>query len=124
MDKKILGKQYERELRENASATEKQFKRLLSSMKRKYKLKCKVNFQKGWYKDDAFYISDFYFPQTKCTVELDGTSHDKKSQQIQDQRKEAYLSSIGIRTVRIVNRAIWTLDVDQLFQLLLRNRII
>jgi very-short-patch-repair endonuclease len=47
-----------------------------------------MNFQKGWYKDSAFFISDFYFPATKTTIELDGSSHSLKKQQIQDKSNE------------------------------------
>lgn len=126
MTQKEIGKKYERELRLNASATEKYFKKLLIKTKKAYKLhNVKYYFQKGWYSEKVFYISDFYFPATKCTIELDGQSHNKPGQKLQDQRKTDYLKSIGVRTVRLKNIEAWNLvHPDNLFNFLLRNRVI
>lgn len=122
--KLIKGKQFEKELRSNITATEKQFKKLVGQAKKKYKLKFKMNFQKGWYKDSAFFISDFYFPESNTTIELDGKSHNKKKQKEQDSRKEAYLKSIGVKTVRIQNNELWNMDCDSLVNFLVSKRII
>lgn len=119
-----VGKQYERELRLNITPTEKLFKKLTTQLRKKYKLQFKMNFQKGWYKDDAFFISDFYFPETRTTIELDGKSHDKKKQKEQDSRKEAYLKSIGVKTIRMQNSELWNLDCDSLVNFLVSKRII
>lgn len=124
MNKIQVGRKYEKELRINASATERQFRKLLQQVKKAYKLKCRVSFQKGWYKDEAFYISDFYFPETKATIELDGSSHDRLCQKIQDEKKADYLKSIGVRTYRLENRQVWAMTPDRLMQYLLRNRIV
>ncbi len=120
----IRGREFEKELRVNASATEKQFRRLLNAVKKKYELKFKVNFQKGWYKDEAFFISDFYFPEALMTIELDGTSHLSLKQQKQDARKAAYLLTQKVKTIRIKNQEVWGMDVEKLFRFLSRNRVI
>lgn len=124
-NKILVGKKYERELRKNASATEKQFRKLLNTTKKRFKLhNVKYYFQKGWYEGDAFYISDFYFPITKCTVELDGRSHEKRKQKVQDEKKTAYLSSIGVKTIRLSNGRVWMMTTDDLFRFLFVNRVI
>jgi len=119
-----VGKQYEKELRQNITATEKQFKKLISQLKKKYRFKFKMNFQKGWYKDEAFFISDFYFHESNTTIELDGKSHNKKKQKEQDSRKEIYLKSIGVKTIRLENSYVWNLDCDSLCSFLVSRRVI
>lgn len=123
-NKTIIGKKYEKELRANATKTEKQFRKLLNTTRKRYGLQFKFNFQKGWYKNEAFYISDFYFPGSKTTIELDGDSHLKFMQIKQDKRKEEYLTSQGIRTLRIPNRDVWHMDLHDTLMLLVRNKVI
>jgi len=43
------------------------------------------------------YILDFYCPEVKVCVEVDGQIHRKK----QDSKRDAFLANLGIRTIRI-----------------------
>lgn len=118
------GKHYEKLLRDNATPSEKHFKKLLSSVKKQYNLKFTVKFQKGWYKDQAFFISDFYFPSTKTTIELDGKHHEIPEYRAADLKKTQYLQSIGISTIRLKNREIYAFSTEKLYDFLVKNRVL
>ena len=45
------------------------------------------------------YVLDFYCPKHRLCVEVDGPDHDVR--QLRDRERDAYLSGLGIRTVRI-----------------------
>lgn len=124
MDKIKRGKQFEKQLRAKATPSEKHFKKLLSEIRKQYKLKLTVRFQRGWYQGEAFFISDFYFPATKTTIELDGRHHEKVAQRSKDTAKTAYLSSIGVRTIRLANREIYTFSAASLLDFLCKNGVL
>jgi ATP-dependent DNA helicase RecQ len=52
------------------------------------------------------YVLDFYCPELKLAVEIDGASHHSEEQQAHDARRDAWLAQKGIRTVRISARAV------------------
>lgn len=118
------GKYYEKLLRKNATPMEIKFKKLLSEIKKKYKMKFTVFFQKGWYKDQAFFISDFYFPATKKTIEIDGSQHNTSDQKKRDKLKSVYLESIGISTVRLTNSQVKSMDLEKTIDFLVKNRVL
>lgn len=43
------------------------------------------------------YILDFYCPEGKLAIELDGASHDSDEARQRDQRRQAYIEEFGIR---------------------------
>jgi very-short-patch-repair endonuclease len=45
------------------------------------------------------YVADFYCPRARLVVEIDGAAHD--SRQDRDERRDAYLSSLGLSVLRI-----------------------
>ncbi len=47
------------------------------------------------------YILDFYCPQAKLCIEVDGTFHSRDERIAKDAIRDAYLAEIGIRTYRI-----------------------
>ena len=49
------------------------------------------------------YIVDFYCAAAKLAVELDGSQHCEPSELLYDERKTAYLNSLGICVLRISN---------------------
>ncbi len=49
------------------------------------------------------YIMDFYAPQAKLGIELDGGQHAEANQEEYDQIRTDYLTSIGIRILRFWN---------------------
>ncbi len=52
------------------------------------------------------FVLDFYAPSIRLAIELDGGHH--ALQQPEDQAKDRYLASLGIRTFRF-----WNCDVDR-----------
>ena len=53
------------------------------------------------------YISDFYCPEIKLGVELDGNEHYTVIGKFNDARREEYLNTIGITIIRFENKDIW-----------------
>ena len=49
------------------------------------------------------YILDFYTPQFKLAIELDGEGHFTEQQTAYDKRRDEYLNSLGIRVLRFEN---------------------
>ena len=49
------------------------------------------------------YIVDFYCAAAKLAVELDGSRHCEPSELLYDERRTAYLNSLGIYVLRISN---------------------
>jgi very-short-patch-repair endonuclease len=47
------------------------------------------------------YILDFYCPQAKLAIEVDGIAHDMGDNPERDLRRDAHLAAQGIETVRI-----------------------
>ena len=53
------------------------------------------------------YILDFYSPEIKLAVELDGNEHYTVIGKFNDERREEYLNSLGIKIIRFENKDIW-----------------
>ncbi|MBI3936360.1 MAG: DUF559 domain-containing protein [Betaproteobacteria bacterium] len=51
----------------------------------------------------AYYVLDFYCPQERLAIELDGAAHDHERAQSADRRKDAFLAFAGIRVLRFQN---------------------
>ena len=49
------------------------------------------------------YIVDFYIAAAKIVIELDGSQHYEDSGKQKDAERDAYLSSLGITTLRYSN---------------------
>ena len=52
---------------------------------------------------DGNYILDFYCAAAKLAIELDGSQHYEPEEQYYDERRIAYLNSIGIYVLRFSN---------------------
>ena len=57
------------------------------------------------------FVLDFYCPQEKLAVELDGAGHFTVSGNLHDAARTELLNSAGIRVVRFENKLIWS-DLD------------
>ncbi|MFZ1546009.1 MAG: endonuclease domain-containing protein [Candidatus Nitrotoga sp.] len=57
------------------------------------------------------YIVDFYCPAARLVVELDGSQHFEPQHQATDQKRDAYLLSLGLRVLRFDNRQV-LLEMD------------
>jgi type I restriction enzyme M protein len=61
------------------------------------------------------YIADFYCDEQKLVIELDGPIHESAQQQKHDAKRDAYLTSLGNRVVRIKNEDVLQ-DTEQALQ--------
>jgi very-short-patch-repair endonuclease len=52
------------------------------------------------------YIVDFYCPQLKLVIEVDGDSHFRKETQEYDQKRTDILESYGLKVIRFTNEEI------------------
>lgn len=94
--KQSLCSMYRKNLKKTATKGELKLKNLLDEFNIKY------IFQKGWLsKTKTFYISDFYLPQVKTVIEVDGISHCSAKQQRKDMEKDSYYKKHGFNIVRI-----------------------
>ena len=49
------------------------------------------------------YIVDFFFQGLMLVIEVDGVSHNQRSVQVKDRRKEEFLESLGITVLRFMD---------------------
>jgi very-short-patch-repair endonuclease len=54
-----------------------------------------------------FYVLDFYCPEVKLAIELDGESHDSDEAIAADQVRQAAISALGIRFLRFSNQEVY-----------------
>ena len=52
------------------------------------------------------YIVDFYSPEAKLVIEVDGDSHYTVNAQQQDAQRDVYLQQLGLRVLRFTNQDI------------------
>jgi very-short-patch-repair endonuclease len=53
------------------------------------------------------YVLDFYCPELKLALELDGPSHDSEEAQAYDRERQRYIEALGIRFLRFTNAEIY-----------------
>ncbi len=63
------------------------------------------------------YILDFYAPSIRLAVELDGAIHEDLQEQIYDQERDHFLSTVGIKVLRI-NRHEFAQGIDHVLDLI------
>ncbi len=66
------------------------------------------------------FILDFYCPQEKLAVELDGAGHFTASGNLHDTARTAYLNTVGIRVIRFENALIWSV-LDSVLQTIVNS---
>jgi very-short-patch-repair endonuclease len=66
------------------------------------------------------YIADFYVPQAKLVIELDGKQHRETEHQQQDAARDAYMEALGLTVLRYSNQDI-NLDFDGVCQDILKH---
>ena len=54
------------------------------------------------------YILDFYCPEERIAVELDGAGHYTAAGGLHDATRTDYLKSLGIQVIRFENKLIWS----------------
>ena len=68
--------------------------------------KCKTNYvvskkDLGVENDDSNYFLDFYFPDLKLDLEIDGKQHNQKDRKLSDEKRDLLLNNHGITVYRI-----------------------
>jgi very-short-patch-repair endonuclease len=95
-----------RGLRERATPAERRFRGFLCHSKIKFK------FQRAFIKKGGFVIADFYLPQKKLVIEIDGGYHLTPAQQSKDKWKDRYLKdNYGIDTMRFTNERVFEMHI-------------
>ncbi|AEV31676.1 hypothetical protein Oweho_0662 [Owenweeksia hongkongensis DSM 17368] len=92
-------KKYRRDLRSNLTISEARLWKALKGSQldgRKFRRQHSI----------ANYIVDFYCPSEKLVIEVDGGYHRNESVQIADAKRDAYLNSIGIKVLRVLNESV------------------
>ena len=54
------------------------------------------------------FILDFYCPEEKIAVELDGAGHFTTAGNLHDATRTDFLNTLGIRVIRFENKLIWS----------------
>jgi very-short-patch-repair endonuclease len=54
-----------------------------------------------------YYVLDFYGPEVKLAIELDGESHDSDKAIAADQVRQAAIAALGIRFLRFTNQEVY-----------------
>ncbi len=104
-------KEYRRNLRNKATETE----RLLWGFLRKKGLGVKFVRQYGIGK----YIVDFYCPQKKLAIEIDGGQHNKEKAIAYDKQRTDYIRGFGIEVLRFSNSDVFN-NIDEVCDDILR----
>lgn len=63
------------------------------------------------------YIVDFYSPEARLVVELDGSQHFEPEHQAADQQLDGYLVGLGLRVLRFDNRQV-LLEMDAVLEVI------
>lgn len=63
----------------------------------------------------AGYIPDFYLPEYKLIVEIDGFSHYTTKGVLRDKFRTAILEKQGFKVLRIQNHAVYSINKEDLF---------
>lgn len=104
-------KVYRKRLRNKATSAEASLWRLL---KNKQVAGLKFRRQTSIY----YYIVDFYCPEIKLIVELDGASHDNYLSEENDERRDEHLKKEGYHILRFENRYVFEFPEDIIDEIL------
>ncbi len=57
--------------------------------------------------EQILYVADFYCPELKLVVELDGEQHAVLENKLYDNERKRFMKSLGIRTIRVLNQSVF-----------------
>jgi len=69
-----------------------------------------------------WYITDFFIPELKLIIEIDGMNHQEVSQKEYDKKRTSFLESIGNRVIRFDNAELESLDFRGKFESMLQEQ--
>lgn len=108
LERERLAKERVEKLRQNATVHEKIFLKMLKSAKIDF------IFQKAFYNHSFFLIADFYLPEHKLCVELNGSQHYTPESIAKDTKRAEWLLSQGITVWHIVNRDVLKMNPNDI----------
>jgi very-short-patch-repair endonuclease len=107
-------KERRQDLRKNMSEPERRMWRLL----RNRQMGVKFRSQHGV----GHYIADFYCPELNLVIEIDGNSHLSAEAQAYDRERDAFMQSLGIKTLRFTNEDVLH-NIEGVHQTLCRHAL-
>ena len=63
----------------------------------------------------AQFVLDFYCPERRFAIELDGKIHDKKDVKNHDENRDGYINTFGIKIIRIKNEMVLD-DIEKVLE--------
>lgn len=87
--------------RPTASYAEKYFQTKLDSLGLMYKFNHPISKHSLGVNESSSYFLDFYFPEIKLDLEIDGSQHLREDRKLSDQRRDKLLNNAGIEVFRI-----------------------
>lgn len=101
---------YQRSMRRSPTKAERQFKfEVMNVLKERYSINYvsqKIIWEVVGRKDSKAYIIDFYLPDIKMAIEIDGSSHKGKQAQTYDAIRDSLCAKRGIRVIRFTNEEV------------------
>lgn len=101
---------YQKRMRRRPTKAEAQFKKdILRLLKGRYGIKSisqKMIWEVKGKQDKKAYILDFYLPDLKMSIEIDGNSHNSKQAKTYDQIRDSLAAKRGIRVIRFSNEEV------------------
>jgi very-short-patch-repair endonuclease len=104
----ILAEERVEELRVNITKSENRIMKLLDKLEYEY------IFQYSIFDEWFFIIADFYIPEFKLMIEVDGDSHLGVVQKKKETKRKRWLLKKGIQVLRIKNKATIKMNAKQL----------
>jgi len=112
----IFNKKYQKntrqELRKNIPVTEKILWKKLCNKQ------LSVRFRRQY--GVGRYVTDFYSPEAKLVIELDGDSHFNESSQEYDFIRNQYMHALGLKVLRFTNNEVLS-NIDEVVEEIRRN---
>jgi very-short-patch-repair endonuclease len=103
-------KDFRKNLRNNATTSEKRLWKFLNKKQQDFKFRRQHGI--------GPFIVDFYLPNKKIAIEIDGSIHNNIIRQAYDQRREEFLISKGIKVIRFTNEEI-KYNIDEVIRRIL-----
>ncbi len=126
----MRSRQYEIKLRKNLTPAERNIKRHLINIKKRYCVKGEYDFpytfQKPFYDSSRrHYIVDFYFQRTRSCLEIDGGYHNTVEQRIKDAKRTEYLTQRkNCKVYRLTNEQALAITENEFIEFMINNKMV
>lgn len=100
----------QKQLALRATPHEVRMSRLLEDMAERY------HFQRGFIAGGVMYIADFYLPERRLVIEVDGYSHETVAGRMRDAARDSYFKSRALRVLHIKNEEVQGISKSKLLK--------